>query len=171
MTSQHPPHRASHDIPPPWTVVQRHRLASEEAEQVWRLQQAACRVEADLIGCATFPPLEETVADLRQAGENFMLALERGALVGALSGGAHDGEFLITRMLVHPAHMRRGIARNLLHELFSALPERAARVVTAEANFPALALYRSFGFERVAGWTSLEGIALVALRRVSAAAR
>jgi len=159
------PHQSPHHLLLPWTLAQRHRLTPDEAQQVWQLQQAACRVEAGVIGCERFPPLDETVADLRAAEENFLLAYEHGALIGALSGAAQEGEFLITRVLVHPGHMRRGIARNLLYTLFASLPEHTACVVTAEANFPALALYRSFGFERATGWMSLEGIPLVALRR------
>lgn len=151
--------------------MQRHRLAAAEAAQVWRLQQAACRVEAGVIGVERFPPLDETEADLRAAEENFLLAYEHGTLVGTLSGVAQEGEFLITRVLVHPAHMRRGIARHLLHSLLSSLPEQVTRVTTAQANFPALALYRSFGFERATDWLSVEGIPLVALRRIPAAMR
>lgn len=57
----------------------------EAAERMWQLQQAAYRVEAELIGWADLPPLRETARELMDSDETFIAYMEEGELAGALS--------------------------------------------------------------------------------------
>src|SRR5688572_27448850 len=88
------------------------------ARELHALLQEAYTREAEQIGAERFPPLEETVEDLQRSPDTFLGARWCDALIGALSftaGSAHA--VTITRLVVHPAHFRTGIATALLNAL------------------------------------------------------
>ena len=148
------------------TLRQRERLCPDDAGAIWRLQQSACAVEAGLIGCDDFPPLRESVDDLLAAQESFVLAYCVNNLAGALSYTINEMGCLICRLVVSPEYFRRGIGRRMLHNLMVQTdPALPCRVVTAQANIPAIALYQSFGFQAGSAFASQECIDLVQLTR------
>jgi ribosomal protein S18 acetylase RimI-like enzyme len=148
------------------TVREIERLCIEDAGAVWHLQQSAYAVEAGLIGCDDFPPLRESVNDLFAAQESFLLANCGDNLAGALSYTINEMGCLICRLVVSPGYFRRGIGRRMLHNLMVKTdPALPCRVVTAQANIPAIALYREFGFEPGSSFASRECIDLVQLTR------
>ena len=152
-------------------VASRVALSRPEAEAVWQVQQPAYRVEADIIGCADFPPLRECVDAILLAGEDFLLAYDNHQVVGALSCLHGDEGCVICRMVVMPRHFRRGIGRWMLHYLFlSTNPALACRVVTARANHPGIAFYESLGFSPSLHFASKECIDLVLLTHRARAA-
>ena len=111
------------------------------------LQQAAYRVEAELIGFADLPPLRDDVAALRRSGEPFLGACDRGTLAGAVSYRI-DGDTLdVHRLVVNQARFRQGIGRRLLAGVEARAP-RPGRVVvsTGAANAPARALYEAASY-------------------------
>ena len=111
--------------------------------ELYRLQQQAYQVEADLIGVTFFPPLLQTEAALREEHPTSYIMRLDGRLVGAVTV---DGE-TITRLLVSPDYFRQGIATQLIRH---ALEHQALRVVsTAALNKPAIALYQKFGFQSI----------------------
>ncbi|WP_236707868.1 hypothetical protein [Brevibacillus choshinensis] len=59
--------------------------SQDAATRMWQLQQAAYRVEAELIGWSDLPPLRETVEELMGSEETFIAYVEEGELAGALS--------------------------------------------------------------------------------------
>lgn len=121
------------------------------AEQLWALQHAAYRLEADLIGVAGLPPLTETVQSLQEYSGTFYGCISHdGELAGALSIKAEkSGEWVISRVMVHPEYVRRGIATRLLQHIQALAPRGTKLAVTAEIrNTPALRLYEQCGFIR-----------------------
>ncbi len=154
-------------IPKPLISLRhRERLCLDDAGAIWRLQQSAYAVEAGLIGCDDFPPLRESVDDLLAAQESFLLAYCDKDSAGALSYTTNEMGCLICRLVVSPEYFRRGIGRQMLHNLMVKTdPALPWRVVTAQANFPAIALYRGFGFQPGSAFASQECIDLVQLTR------
>ncbi len=74
-------------------------------------------------------------------------------IVGYLCVWEIADEIHVTNIAVHPAHRRRGIARDLLTGLIADARARDLRMVVLEvrpSNQHAIALYESFGF-RVTG--------------------
>ena len=133
-------------------------LKATDYPELYRLQQQAYRVEAELIGAALFPPLLQTEAALREEHPTGYIMRLDGRLVGAVTV---DGE-TITRLLVSPDYFRQGIATQLIRH---ALEHQALRVVsTAALNEPAIALYRQFGFRPV-HQVRRDAIVLVTLER------
>jgi ribosomal protein S18 acetylase RimI-like enzyme len=132
------------------------------AAQIHALCQAAYALEGKRIGCAEFPPLRETVEDLRVSSDQFLVFHRLKSLVGALSFKTGRDAVTITRLVVHPAHERNGIATALLDELERRFtgPGRIG-VATAEANLPAVRLYERLGYERTSFSDTKQGIRLI----------
>jgi len=140
------------------------------AEEIWALQHPAYRLEAELIGVSDLPPLRDTVETLQGCGEMFLGCLnEEDELVGAVSyEREREGGCTICRLMVHPDHLRRGVGTMLLERLLSEEPPSLVWDVTAEVrNYPALALYERFGFERRETLKPIPGIEMVRLVRLS----
>lgn len=117
------------------------------AQKIWILQQAAYRVEAQIIGWNDLPPLRETVADLMNSGETFACYVEAGELAGVISFKREDGIVDIHRMMVHPDHFRKGIARKLLQHVEATQKDWQRIIVSTGAlNEPAAQLYVRHGF-------------------------
>src|SRR3954447_18172561 len=93
------------------------------AAQIHAVCQMAYALEAKQIGCADFPPLRESLRDLRQSPDRFLAFQESGTIIAALSFAFEADPVLITRLVVSPAHLRQGIATALLSELERRLPE------------------------------------------------
>ncbi|WP_369821945.1 GNAT family N-acetyltransferase [Sporosarcina sp. P33] len=84
--------------------------ANNCAEDVLAVQLPSYLAEAELIGCFDLPPLQDTVHSLQQSGETFYGYYTNGELCGVISIQT-DGEVMeIQRLIVHPAHFRKGIA-------------------------------------------------------------
>jgi ribosomal protein S18 acetylase RimI-like enzyme len=133
--------------------------AGEWAEAVLRLQLRSYAVEAQLIGFAGLPPLQDTVATLQQCGERFYGYIKQGQLAGAISYERMKKTVHICRLMVDPGFFRQGIASALIE--FVCHQERNANeiiVMTGSANIPALRLYERQGFREVEQMRMPEGI-------------
>ena len=110
------------------------------------LQRTSYRVEAELIGDDSIPPLHEG-ADAVAALELTFLAIEReGELVGAIGYAVADGVLDIDRLAVHPQHFREGLGRRLVDAVLERVPHKRAVVSTGRGNHPARRLYERVGF-------------------------
>lgn len=136
------------------------------ARELLAVQVAAYAIEAELIDYPQLPPLFETIDALRQSGERFLAAFDGEELVGATSFAESDDVLDIGRMVVSPAHMRRGIASRLLAAVEALRDGReSVTVSTGEANVPAIRLYERHGFEIETRRTLPDGLRLVGLRK------
>jgi GNAT superfamily N-acetyltransferase len=120
------------------------------ANQVLALQKQSYRVEAELIGTDKIPPLMESLDELMACGETFFGFYEKGEIVAALSYKRDNEVIDIHRIMVHPNHFRKGLARQLLISLVEF--EKGARkllVSTGSVNKPAVSLYEKLGFIKV----------------------
>ena len=132
------------------------------AAQIHAVTRAAYTLEAKRIGCVDFPPLRESLDDLRQSSDRFLVFLQSERIIGALSFEPGSDSVTITRIVVSPAHLRQGIATALLSELEQRLSCSARiTVCTAAANTPAVNLYTRVGYTKVAKSDSLEGIPIL----------
>ncbi len=118
-----------------------------EARQILELQRLSYRIEADLIGSDLIPGLHENLEQLRNCNETFYGFFEEQILCGAISFKLEQHTLDIHRLVVHPNHFRKGIAKNLL-EFVLRLELNAKRclVQTGALNLPAIGLYQKMGF-------------------------
>lgn len=118
----------------------------EERAQVYKVQIAAYTVEAAIIGAKAFPPLHGTLDELLASRDEAYVYLLGSDVVGAIFLEMTASSVLISKLIVKPDFFRQGIASSLISYSLILYPDTGFEVGTGSANFPALALYRSFGF-------------------------
>ncbi|MGG4554669.1 MULTISPECIES: GNAT family N-acetyltransferase [Paenibacillus] len=121
----------------------------EIAEQIWSLQHAAYRLEAQAVGVKHLPPLPDTFESLRNSPDTFYGEVTpEGEVFGAIAVTFKKDEAVeITRLMVHPQHLRQGIGRSLLRHVIGKYPNTALFEVKAgKLNTPAVSLYEQQGF-------------------------
>lgn len=136
--------------------------------QIWRLQQVAYRLEAEIIGFNDIPPLLDTIETLSQCGETFYGEVdEDGVLEGAIAISSETpGTMMITRMMVHPSHFRKGIASRLIqYVLDSHIDVPLFIVSTGTRNAPAFTLYLKYGFIPFDTYEVAPGVELTTFHR------
>ncbi|MEO2075357.1 MAG: GNAT family N-acetyltransferase [Bacillus sp. (in: firmicutes)] len=129
------------------------------AKQLLELQRASYLVEAKLINFFEIPPLKESLEELIKCGETFLCYFEEKTLAGAISYTVNGDELTICRMVVHPAHFRKGIAQKLLSEVESRNSQIFVyKVSTGKDNPPAKNLYLKNGFTFVSDFEVVPGL-------------
>ncbi len=132
------------------------------AAQIYAVAQAAYALEAERVGCADFPPLQESLNELQRSSDSFLVFQQSGCIIAALSFDRDTDKVAITRLVVSPTHLREGIATALLVDLERRLPLTACLTVsTAQTNTPAVLLYQRLGYTAVRVSNSAEGIPLL----------
>lgn len=129
-------------------------------EELLRLQRAAYAREAALLGDDRIPPLHEDLSALLAQPLRWLAALDGSAAVGALgfTGDPEDSgaEADIDRLIVDPAHHRRGIGVALVRAVLDL--SDTATVSTGRDNVPARALYAGLGFAHTGDREVLPGL-------------
>ncbi|EGA89890.1 hypothetical protein GPDM_07565 [Planococcus donghaensis MPA1U2] len=118
------------------------------AEKIQQIQQAAYRIEAELMGFFEIPQLRETVHEIQNSTEMF-IGYSEEQLQGVLSYKIEEGVIDIHRLVVAPAHFRKGIGRKLLSEVLKKYRTHDFKVSTGSANQPAITLYKLLGFQEI----------------------
>ncbi|MER7245876.1 GNAT family N-acetyltransferase [Kribbella sp. NPDC000426] len=138
------------------------------AERLLQIQHAAYAVEAELIGFDGIPPLHEDLAGLLQSTEHWLGRYEGSLLVGAVAYEfPTDDTVEIARLIVDPAHARRGHGKALLDHLDQLAPRPVSLVSTGSDNTPAVNLYKSRGYAEVARLEVAPGIFVTQFSRGS----
>ena len=138
------------------------------AERLLQIQHAAYAVEAELIGFDGIPPLQEDLAGLMLSTEHWLGRYDGSTLVGAVAYEFPDDDTVeISRLIVDPAHARRGYGRALLDHLDRLEPRPISLVSTGSANTPAVSLYKSRGYVETNRLEVAPGVFITQFRRGS----
>ncbi|WP_106766953.1 GNAT family N-acetyltransferase [Paenibacillus faecalis] len=142
-----------------------HSLSLEQrdiVQQIWALQHMAYPIEAALIGFKELPPLQDTFESISSSGEFFYgYITEEGELIGVIAVEVEQEQVTISRMMVHPNHFRKGIARGLIQHVLDTYRDTPLFIVmTGTKNTPAVSLYERFGFQRKGAFEVAPGVEL-----------
>ncbi|MDQ8734397.1 GNAT family N-acetyltransferase [Paenibacillus sp. LHD-38] len=117
------------------------------AKEVLGIQIPSYKVEAELIRFEELPPLKDTVETLRDCEETFYGYYLGGELCGAIAIIREAGTIDIHRLMVHPKHFRKGMAKELLQYVEGLAGSGGTIVVaTGSQNAPAVSFYKQSGF-------------------------
>lgn len=121
-----------------------------DAENVWRLQRAAFRAEAELYGDDRIPPLTQTLEELTRefASKVCLKACDAGGrLVGAVRLQRQGATVLLGRLSVEPACQRQGIGSALLRAAERVWPDaERMELFTGSRSIGNLRLYERHGY-------------------------
>ncbi|MGY1713106.1 GNAT family N-acetyltransferase [Geodermatophilus sp. SYSU D01106] len=154
-------------------VVERSDPAADPrlAVRLLEVQHAAYGVEARLLGDDRIPALHEDLPALVGAGLDWLVARDGGTVLGALGLRATGGEVDVDRLVVDPAHARRGTGRALVAAVLAGAGGRRVTVSTGRDNTPARRLYAQAGFRETGEREVLPGLWVVDAEWVAGAAR
>jgi ribosomal protein S18 acetylase RimI-like enzyme len=139
--------------------------APEVAARIVEIQQAAYRVEADLIGFDGIPQLAETEDQVQALSKmHWVGAFVDDLLVGIIAWEQDGQDVDIDRLAVDPQHSRQGLGRRLVQ---SVPATGITSVSTGDANGPAVRLYSREGFEQVGSAEVAPGVRIAQLRRIN----
>lgn len=135
------------------------------AKAIQRIQRAAYRIEAQLMGFDGIPQLAESHSDIQNSSETFFGFMEEDRLLGFISCKKENRLIDIYRLAVDPEHFRKGIGRQLLAFLLNHFEGMDFSVSTGKANFPAKKLYKTFGFIETKDFEVAKGIFCTAFEK------
>lgn len=136
------------------------------AKEVFNIQIPSYKVEAEIIGFDDIPPLRDTVESLQQCGETFFGYYLNEELCGAISIKKAECVIDIHRLMVHPKHFRKGIAKKLLDFVGSNQGKLETIIVsTGTKNTPAVNFYLKNGFSKTGEKRVTERLSLTSFKK------
>lgn len=139
---------------------------SKLAKEVLNIQISSYKVEAEIIDFYEIPPLKDTVDTLQQCGETFFGYYLNEELCGVISIKAEKGVIDIHRLMVHPKHFRKGIAKMLLDFIESNKGGIETIIVsTGSKNTPAVTFYLENGFLKTGETRLTENLSLTSFKK------
>ena len=142
-------------------VVQLDQTDSPIARQIYTILRQAYLVEARLVGIEKFPPLERTLSQIEESPSIFFGYRYHATLVAIAEVEVEEaGSINIASLAVDPAYFRRSFGSRLLTGVLGCLPWQRVTVSTAEANHPAIHLYKKLGFQLLSRWQTPEAISM-----------
>ena len=131
----------------PFSITAITHQAQEMAARIHAVQIAAYLQEAAMLGVSDFPPLARTVEDVMGSRELFFGAFDCEELLGVIGVEQQsDPEALISSLTVGPPFQRRGVGSALIATVAERIACTTISVSTGAKNYPALTLFREFGF-------------------------
>jgi len=147
-----------------WEILPLHQGDESIAREIHDVFQSAYKVEAELLQAEFFPPLERGFEEINYSKSEFFGIRIKDRLAAVIEIAREEDSLFISNLAVHPDFFRRGLATGLLSHVLDFDQIHIFYVSTAEANVPALNLYRKYGFEKKDSFMSPEDIELLTLR-------
>ncbi|MER2090051.1 MAG: GNAT family N-acetyltransferase [Sporosarcina sp.] len=141
---------------------------STVAKELVKVQIPSYLVEAKLINFFDIPPLNDTIESLQQCGESFYGYFINDGLCGAISVKVENEVINIHRLLVHPEHFRKGIAKMLVR-FIETLSENCTVITVSmdSENTPAVNFYSNNGFLITEVQTVADDLSLISFYKSS----
>lgn len=130
-------------------------IASAELQdlpEILRLQYLAYQSEAALFGSQDIPPLKQTLDEVTEEfRRGVILKMTDGSrIIGSVRAREQDGTVYIGKLMVHPAHQRKGHGSALLAAIESRFPGKRYALFTSTRSTGNLRLYQKRGYTEFA---------------------
>lgn len=122
------------------------------------LFQKSYAVEAAILKHDDFPPLKRTLKDIMKSDNHFYGCYSGSEMVAVTELEMSVNHIHISSLTVDPGHFRKGIGEQLLNFIYENFKVDLLTVETGLENFPAVNLYKNFGFIRNKVWMTPAGI-------------
>ncbi len=126
-------------------------VAEDELKEILKLQYAAYRSEAELLGDFNIQPLTETLDELRLEylnGKVYKAVSEDGAIIGSVRCYIKNRTLHIGKLMVLPEYRRRGIGSALLRFIEEDNAGLRKELYTSDRSVNNLKLYECSGYVR-----------------------
>jgi GNAT superfamily N-acetyltransferase len=113
------------------------------------LQRAAFREEAELVGDLNIKPMAQTLDELKNEHTRGIVLkyVENGTIIGSVRARVMGDTCLISRLVVHPDHWRKGIGKALMREIERSYPQVRRYELFTRADHPRnRPFYRALGY-------------------------
>jgi ribosomal protein S18 acetylase RimI-like enzyme len=128
------------------------------SEKIYHIFQISYAVEAALLKCDDFPPLNRSVSAIQNSTSTFYGYFDNSNLAAVMELEEGPDHIHIRSLTVDPEFFRRGIGFKLLRFIDENFPVRKITVETGNENYPAVDFYLNFGFKKNKVWMTDFGI-------------
>lgn len=121
-----------------------------DTSEILALQKVSYQREAILYNDWTIPPLTQTLSEIMAEHESsvFLKALWEARIVGSVRAFFDSGTCKIGRLIVHPAHQRKGIGSLLMQNIEASFPNaRRFELFTGTRSADNIRLYHRLGYK------------------------
>ena len=127
------------------------KAEKEDLEEILKLQYLAYQSEAALFGNKDIPPLKQTLEEVIEeynAGIVLKMTGKDGKIIGSIRARENDGTVFIGKLMVDPAHQRKGYGKRLLLEVEKYFPGKRYELFTSTRSKDNIRLYESVGYKQ-----------------------
>ena len=120
--------------------------------EILQLQYLAYQSEAALFGSRDIPPLKQTLDEvIAEYQRGIILKMTEGAeIIGSVRAREQEGTVYIGKLMVHPAHQRKGYGSALLAAVEGCFPGKRYELFTSTRSTDNLRLYQKRGYTEFA---------------------
>lgn len=116
--------------------------------EILNLQYLAYQSEAALVGSRDIQPLKQTLNEvIAEFQSGIILKMTDGCqIIGSVRAKEQDGTVYIDKLMVHPAHQRKGHGSELLAAIEGCFPGKRYELFTSTRSAGNLRLYQKRGY-------------------------
>lgn len=126
------------------------RADKSDVPEMLALQKVAYQSEAELYGDESLPALQQSLAEMEADFEKqvFLKAIVNGKIIGSIRGYSAEETAHLSRLVVHPYFIGRGIGTRLVNEIESLFPGvKRFEVYTGEKSTRNIHLMQKQGYQ------------------------
>jgi len=141
----------------------------DDAQSILDIQKLAYLSEAETYNNYQIAPLLETLDETKEdfKEKTVLKAVLNGKIIGSVRGNEENGTVYVQRLMVHPDHQNKGIAKKLMLGLEDYFPTcERFDLYTGSQSLGNIHLYKSLGYEQYKLEMIRENIEFVFLAKV-----
>jgi len=139
-------------------IIKINNTKNKIAKEIRSIFQVSYAVEADILKAINFPPLKRTVTQFLNSNSEFYAYYLMENIAGVIEIENHKDLTHIQSLVVYPEYFRNGIGSKLVQFILDTYKSKIVTVETGIGNYPAIKLYKKFGFQEQKQWDTNHGV-------------